>query len=975
MSDNEPKLTPMYRQYLDIKKGYPDTLLFYRMGDFYELFFEDAEIASRELQLALTSRSRDEGGVPMCGVPWHAAENYISVLVRKGYKIALCDQMEDPKQARGLVKREVTRVMTSGTALEDANLEAKAHTYLGALLWNGARGAGGFAWLDVSTGAWTGLQSSKEEELKEWVLKMAPSELLVPDKGDVPVSLTSLTGMQVVRVPVRSHFELEGARERVRAAQSVQDDAALGLEKSPELMQACGALVAYLEQMQKRDPAQLCPFRPLDKGRYLILDEITERNLELFCRMDGKRGTGTLWAVMDNTRTPMGGRLLEERMRCPWRRLEPIVETQDVVEFFVRRGDVRKSLRQALDGVYDMERLSTRISLNRCQPRDLAALRESLLSVPAVRAALAMPEGAAMSTDDERRGRRLPAALQRLLKKWDMLEDLAELLSGALRDDLPPQITEGGLFRQGYDRELDELLDLVEHGEARLQELLREEQEKNGMPKLKLGYNHVFGYYFELSRAQQAAIPEYFQRRQSLANSERFTTPQLRELEDRMLSAAEKRKNLEYTLYQKLREKVADARPRLVSMAARLAWLDYWQSLAEGAESNHWTRPELNEGRGIRIMQGRHPVVEAVTGRAAFIPNDLVMDEKRHLVLITGPNMAGKSTVLRQTAIIVIMAQMGSFVPASEASLGLVDRVFSRVGASDNLAQGQSTFMVEMMETARILRQADSRSLVILDEIGRGTSTFDGLALAWAVVEELSRRAAGTIRTLFATHYHELTSLAGSLPGVCNMNIAVKEWNGDIVFLRRLIPGPADRSYGIEVARLAGVPAPVVQRARDILAQLEAARGKARVAKLEAAVLPGLDIVPAKAKTVKEAPAAPAPQPAPEPQPEPPVLEALRRVNPDAMTPMEALRLLSDWKMLWGMPENRDDSAPGADRAATDAQNDVQSDASEAVSDAPAPEKKPARRGRKKASDAASQPENDRTGSRPARHTGIPRMP
>ncbi len=917
MSDNEPKLTPMYRQYLDIKKGYPDTLLFYRMGDFYELFFEDAEIASRELQLALTSRSRDEGGVPMCGVPWHAAENYISVLVKKGYKIALCDQMEDPKQARGLVKREVTRVMTSGTVLEDANLEAKAHTYLGALFWNAARGAGGFAWLDVSTGAWTGIQSSREEELKEWVLKMAPSELLMPDRGDVPVSFSTLPGMQVVKVPVRSHFELEGARERVFAAQSVREDAALGLEKSPELMQACGALVAYLEQMQKRDPAQLRPFRPLEKSRYLILDEITERNLELFCRMDGKRGTGTLWAVMDNTRTPMGGRLLEERMRCPWRRLDPIRETQDVVEFFFRRADVRTALRSALDRVYDVERLSTRISLNRCLPRDMAALKESLLAVPDVRASLAVPEEGTMSTDDERRGRTLPAALQRLLRKWDMLEDVADLLSRALRDDLPPQVTEGGLFRQGYDSELDELLDLVEHGEAKLQELLREEQEKNGMPKLKLGYNHVFGYYFELSRAQQAAIPDYFQRRQSLANSERFTTPALRELEDKMLTAAEKRKSLEYALYQKLRERVAEARPRLMELAARLAWLDYWQSLAEGAARNNWTRPELDESREICIMQGRHPVVEAVTGRAAFIPNDLVMDEKRHLMLITGPNMAGKSTVLRQTAIIAVMAQMGSFVPASEARLGLVDRIFSRVGASDNLAQGQSTFMVEMMETARILRQADSRSLVILDEIGRGTSTFDGLALAWAVVEELARRAGGTIRTLFATHYHELTSLAGSLPGVCNMNIAVKEWNGDIVFLRRLIPGPADRSYGIEVARLAGVPAPVVQRARDILAQLEAARGKARVARLEAAILPGLDIVPAKTKTVKADASEPAPAP------EHPLLEALRGVNPDAMTPMEALRLLSDWKMLWGAPADAEKTGSPEGEKGGDAAEDA----------------------------------------------------
>ena len=898
----------MYRQYLEIKKEYPDSLLFYRMGDFYELFFEDAEVASRELQLALTSRSRDEGGIPMCGVPWHAAETYIGQLVQKGYKIAICDQMEDPKQARGLVKRAVTRVMTSGTALEDANLEAKAHTYLGALYWNPGRNAGGFAWLDVSTGAWTGLQSSREDELKQWALKMAPRELLVPDKGELPLSLTTMPGMQAVRVPFRSHFELESARERVLAAQHVQEAAALGLEKSPELLQACGALVAYLEQMQKRDPAQLCPFRPLEKGRYLILDEITERNLELFCRMDGKRGAGTLWAVMDNTRTPMGGRLLEERMRCPWRRLEPIVETQDAVEFLWKRSDIRKALRAALENVYDIERLSTRISLNRCQPRDLAALKESLRSVPAVRESFMLSENGALSTEEERQGLTLPAALQRLMKKWDMLEDVADLLDRALRDELPPQITEGGLFRPEYSAELDELLDLVEHGESKLQELLREEQEKNGMPKLKLGYNHVFGYYFELSRAQQAVIPEYFQRRQSLANSERFTTPALRELEDKMLTAAEKRKSLEYRLYQDLRERVAMERPRLVDMASRLAWLDYWQSLAEGAERNGWTRPELDESQEISIRQGRHPVVEAVTGRASFIPNDLIMDEKRHLVLITGPNMAGKSTVLRQTAIITVMAQMGSFVPASQARIGLVDRIFSRVGASDNLAQGQSTFMVEMMETARILRQADKRSLVILDEIGRGTSTFDGLALAWAVVEELSRRAGGTIRTLFATHYHELTALANTLPGVCNMNIAIREWNGDIVFLRRLIPGPADRSYGIEVARLAGVPAPVVQRAREILSQLEAARGKARVAKLEAAILPGLEVAPAKPKLATPAPVEPEPE-------EHPLLEALRNVNPDAMTPMEALRLLSDWKTLWGGPVEASSGKGGSEGA------------------------------------------------------------
>ncbi|MBQ9105901.1 MAG: DNA mismatch repair protein MutS [Mailhella sp.] len=898
MSEPTIKLTPMYRQYMEIKQEYPDALLFYRMGDFYELFFEDAEVASRELQLTLTSRSRDDGGVPMCGVPWHAAEAYISQLVEKGFKIAVCDQIEDPRQAKGLVKRAVTRVVTSGTALEDSNLEAKAHNYLGALYWNAEASAGGFAWMDASTGSWTGIQSGREEELKQWALKMAPRELLVPDKGEMPLSLTMLEGMQAVRVPFRSHFELKQAEARVLAAQNVQESAALGLEKSPELMQACGALVAYLQQTQKQDPAQLGAFKPLDKGKYLILDEVTERNLELFRRLDGKRGIGTLWAVMDHTRTPMGGRLLEERMRCPWRHLEPIILTQDASAFLRERGMQRKALRAALDSVFDMERLSTRISLNRCQPHDFAALRESLSSLPAVLEAIkpaqSMLEEGLLATEEQREGAELPTALQRLVRRWDMLDDVAELLRRALRDSLPSQITDGGLFRAGYDAELDELLDLVEHGENRLQELLREEQEKNGMPKLKLGYNHVFGYYFELTRAQQTmSIPEHFQRRQSLANSDRFTTPRLKELEDRLLTASERRKSLEYRLYQELRERVAQERPRLVFMADALAHLDYWQSLAEAADRNGWNRPTLHDGEGLTIRQGRHPVVEAVVGRASFIPNDLVMDEKRHLVLITGPNMAGKSTVLRQTAIIAIMAQMGSFVPAAEAVLGLSDRIFSRVGASDNLAQGQSTFMVEMMETARILRQAGKRSLVILDEIGRGTSTFDGLALAWAVVEELSRRAGGSIRTLFATHYHELTALANTIPGVCNMNIAIREWNGDIVFLRRLIPGPADKSYGIEVARLAGVPSAVVSRAREILGQLENARGKAKVAQLEAAILPGLSIRPAK-KT------APAPLPEVQEPKEHPILEALRGVDPNAMTPMDALRLLSDWKTLWG---------------------------------------------------------------------------
>ncbi|MBR4423664.1 MAG: DNA mismatch repair protein MutS, partial [Mailhella sp.] len=693
----------MYRQYLEIKGEYPDALLFYRMGDFFELFFEDAKIASRELQLALTSRSRDEGAVPMCGVPWHSAESYISQLIDKGYKIAVCDQIEDPRQAKGLVKRAVTRVVTRGTALEDSNLSSKEHNYLGAFLWSMEAGQGGLAWLDASTGFWTGLQSSREEELVQWALKMRPREFLVADNAGFSLPAGSAEDIQVVRVPYQGYFEPRRAAQRVLAAQHVAESHALGLEKSPQLMQACGALVAYLEQTQKRDPEQLAPFVPLDRSKYLVLDEVTEKNLELFRRTDGRRGQGTLWAAMDHTLTPMGGRMLEERLRCPWRQPEVIASVQDAVQFLVERDDVRRALRTALDAVQDIERLSTRIALNRCLPHDFAALRASLAALPAVRAALLLPsDPGRLPTEDERGGSALPDALRRAVRRWDAMEDVCGLLQQALKDQLPAQITDGGLFRSGYDAELDRLLDMEENGTSMLKGLLSEEQEKCGLPKLKLGFNHVFGYYFELSRAQQTKpLPEYFERRQSLANSERYTTQRLRELEEEILSASEKRKSLEYRLYQELREKVAREKARLAFMAEVLAHADYWQSLAEGASRNGWTRPVLNSGNGLRIRQGRHPVVEAAVGRAAFIPNDLVMDAERRLILVTGPNMAGKSTVLRQTAIICIMAQMGSFVPAEEAEIGIADRIFSRVGASDNLAQGQSTFMVELMETAR----------------------------------------------------------------------------------------------------------------------------------------------------------------------------------------------------------------------------------------------------------------------------------
>ncbi|MFV0421582.1 DNA mismatch repair protein MutS [Oleidesulfovibrio sp.] len=905
MTTQTPKLTPMFEQYLNIKEEYPDALLFYRMGDFYELFFDDAEVAARELQIALTCRNPNaETKVPMCGVPHHAARGYINQLVDKGFKVAICEQVEDPKEAKGLVKRSVIRVLTSGTALDDDNLAPKVHNYLGALYWDSTSGAGGFAWVDFSTGEWSGLQSRKEQELWQWAQKMAPRELLLADGLSAPATL-ELTDTQITKVPERAYFDARRATEKLLAAQQVAELGALGLESKNELVRACGALLVYLAQTQKQDLNHLGQFKPLNLNKHLLLDEITERNLELFRRLDGRKGKGTLWHVLDHTVTPMGGRLLQERLKHPWREKAPILETQEAVSHFFSNDSLRQQLREALDTVYDIERLSTRIFLNRATPKDYVALRQSLHALPPVRELLAAPLSTAgtYATPDEAQGTTLPAFLHRLLKSWDDLDDYCEFLDNALVDNPPHVITEGGLFRAGFHAGLDELMDLTEHGTAKLNELLAEEQQSTGVTKMKLGNNRVFGYYFEVPRSAATELPDYFVRRQTLANAERYTTEKLKELEDRLFSAADKRKTLELKLFHQVREHIAQARPRVLFMADILATLDHWQGLAEAARHWNWVKPELHDDQDIVIREGRHPVVEAVQGSAGFIPNDLRIDDQRRLLLITGPNMAGKSTVLRQAAIICILAQIGSYVPAREARIGFCDRIFSRVGASDNLAQGQSTFMVEMMETARILRQAGKRSLVILDEIGRGTSTFDGLALAWAVVEELMKKQQGGIRTLFATHYHELTSLEGKIPGVHNMNIAIKEWGGDIVFLRRLVPGPSDRSYGIEVAKLAGVPQNVVQRARRILGTLEqkAKDNSSRhidVAATSQSLLPGMP----------EPPDLPAPDTEPEKTSrlEPPVLTALRDLDTNNLTPLEALTVLSEWKLLWGSEQNAD---------------------------------------------------------------------
>jgi DNA mismatch repair protein MutS len=908
------RLTPMFAQYLEIKRQCEDALLFYRMGDFYELFFDDAVVAAKALRITLTSRNPNaDYPVPMCGVPHHAYQAYARRLIEQGFNVAVCDQAGDPKSAKGLVDRVVSRIMTPGTIIDEAGLDAKEHNYLGALCWDAEKSRGGFAWIEYSTGYWTGLYSKNRDELMQWVRKMLPRELLLPDlsdeKSDIPVK--SLPAEIVpVRVPARAYFDLKSAEKRIREAQGVRESGAVGLNGKEELARACGALLSYIMRTQKQELSHLKAFVPLNLSKHLIIDEITERNLELFRKLDGKKGPGTLLRVLDETLTPMGGRLLEERLRRPWRDAELIGQSADVVEFFFTRNHTRLALRAALDSVYDLERLSTRVVLGRANPRDMAALGKSLSGLATVRDALeTLPPGSGPDTGAPDDNPPPPLRLAELCRNWDSLGDLAKKLGDALRDPPPPTLTEGGIFRTGFNAELDEILELLEHGESRINALLSREQAANALPKLKLGSNRVFGYYFELGKAEGKTVPAHFIRRQTVANAERYVTPELKELEEKITSAGERGKKLEYALFQELRRQVAEARPRILFAADAVASLDFWQSAAECARKRNWTRPELHSGTDIIIKQGRHPVVEAARGPAGFVANDLHMDERRRMLIITGPNMAGKSTVLRQTAVIAVLAQMGCYVPAGKAGIGISDRIFSRVGASDNLAAGQSTFMVEMMETARILRQAGPRSLVILDEIGRGTSTFDGLSLAWAVAENLAERRDGAVRTLFATHYHELTALEGRIPGVRNMNIAVREYGGEIIFLRRLVPGPADRSYGIEVARLAGVPLPVVQRARAVLAGLESSgadSGKSGARVAPQRLLPGLEETGPQDRKSASPPGV-----VPGEVKQHPVVTLLGDLDTDGLTPMQALALLNEWKMLWGGTRDGDKHIDG----------------------------------------------------------------
>lgn len=818
------KITPMLRQYLEIKEQYPDCILFYRLGDFYEMFFEDAVTASRVLGITLTSRNNkdDENRVPLCGVPHHAASGYLARLVKAGFRVAVCEQVEDPKEAKGVVRREVVRVVSPGVVTEDQVLDARVNCFIAGIC---KKGNWGLSLLDISTGEFLLAEFADEDSLIDELSRMAPAELLVSDEDDPSLAavLARFESLCLTRKE-SSWFYQENAREVLLDHFQTVNLAGYGCEHLKTGVQAAGALLRYVQETQKTDLGHIERLVAIEQDGVLVMDEASRRNLELTRTIVGGEREGSLLSVLDKTVTPMGARLFQRNLLFPLRDCGEINRRLDTLAFLGgcageldgglltmdqdRRGSdsIRQAMRQALDGVYDLERLNSRVVLASANGRDLLALKQSLACLPGLRDLAASCPG--LLRDDS-------AGL-------DLLTDIHDLLAESIRDDAPVGLREGKLIKPGINDELDRLVSILTHGRNHILELEAKERERTGFAKLKIGFNKVFGYYLEVGRSHSAKVPEDYIRKQTLVNAERFITPELKDFEQQVLGAEEKRLDLEYQLFVEIRQQVAAASSRVLQAAGFIARVDFFAGLAEVACSNNYVRPEVNEREVIAIREGRHPVIERSLPPGKFVPNDIHLDQSEQEVLIvTGPNMAGKSTVLRQTALITLMAQMGSFVPAASAKIGIVDRIFTRVGAMDDLRRGQSTFMVEMNETANILNNATDKSLVILDEIGRGTSTFDGLAIAWAVTEDLLAKNGKGVKTIFATHYHELTELSTLHDRVSNFNIAVREWDDSIIFLHKLLPGGANRSYGIEVAALAGVPKRVVDRAGELLHNIE----------------------------------------------------------------------------------------------------------------------------------------------------------
>ena len=801
-------LSPMMAQYMETKKQYHDCILFYRLGDFYEMFFDDALTASKELEITLTGKECGlEERAPMCGVPYHAVDSYLSRLVQKGYKVAIAEQMEDPKLAKGLVKREVIRVVTPGTITSAQALDETKNNYLMGIVYLADKM--GVSVVDNTTGDFLVTEVSTDRALFDEINKFSPAEVICNDAFSMSgISLEDLKDRYHFTVStLDSHFfQDESCRKLLREHFKVGSLEGLGLGDYDCGVIAAGAVLQYLYETQKSTLDHLTTIVPYATGNYMVLDSSTRRNLELLETMREKQKRGSLLWVLDKTRTAMGARLLRTWIEQPLIRKEEILKRQNAIEELNLNYISREELGEYLNPVYDLERLIGRISYKTANPRDLLAFRNSIAMVPHIKQLL---------------GEFTSDALKELTEELDPLEDLNDLISRAIVEEPPITVREGGMIKDGYNEEADRLRHAKTEGKTWLTELEARERDSTGIKNLKVKYNKVFGYYFEVTNSFKDLVPEYFIRKQTLTNAERYTTDELKNLEDVIMGAEDKLFSLEYDLFCEVRDAIAAEVVRIQKTARAIAAVDVFVSLSTVATRNNYVKPQINEKGSIQIKGGRHPVVEKMMRDDMFVSNDTTLDNsKNRISIITGPNMAGKSTYMRQTALIVLMAQIGSFVPADQANIGICDRIFTRVGASDDLASGQSTFMVEMTEVANILRNATRNSLLILDEIGRGTSTFDGLSIAWAVVEHISNTRLLGAKTLFATHYHELTELEGLMSGVTNYCIAVKEQGDDIVFLRKIVKGGADKSYGIQVAKLAGVPDSVINRAKELVEQL-----------------------------------------------------------------------------------------------------------------------------------------------------------
>ncbi len=802
------EFTPMMQKYLETKEEYKDCILFYRLGDFYEMFFEDALTASKELEITLTGKDcGQEERAPMCGVPYHAVEGYLNKLVSKGYKVAICEQVEDPKLAKGLVKREVVRVVTPGTNTDVQALDESKNSYLMCVTYMQAKI--GISLADVTTGDFFLTEVDDLKKLSDEIIKYQPKEIIANDAFLVSgMDMEDLRGrLGITGYALEPHFfDDDAAKKCLMKHFHVNTLAGLGIADFPTGFIAAGALLLYLYDTQKTSLSHISHIYPYITSKYMLLDSSTRRNLELSETLREKQKRGSLLWVLDKTKTAMGGRTLRNYIEQPLIEKEDIEKRLDAVEELSKDSVSRDEIREYLNPIYDLERLLGRISYKTANPRDLIAFRNSLQMLPHIKSVL-------KSFEKE--------LLTGIREEMDSLEDICGLIAAALEEEPPISVREGGMIKDGFDEDIDKLRSAKRDGKKWLAELENADRERTGIKNLKIKYNKVFGYYFEVTNSYKNLVPADYIRKQTLANAERYTTPRLKELEDTVLNAEDKLCTLEYELFCKIRDTIAAEMERIQKTAKAVARLDVFASLSLVSERNGYVRPKLNEKGVIDIRDGRHPVVEKMIEHDMFIANDTYLDNNNRLIaVITGPNMAGKSTYMRQTALIVLMAQTGCFVPAKNANIGIVDRIFTRVGASDDLASGQSTFMVEMNEVANILRNATAKSLLILDEIGRGTSTFDGLSIAWAVIEHISNRKFLGAKTLFATHYHELTELEGKINNVNNYCIAVKEQGDDIVFLRKIIKGGADKSYGIQVAKLAGVPDVVIGRAKEIVEQL-----------------------------------------------------------------------------------------------------------------------------------------------------------